>query len=88
MFINVLCFAALRVHLSPFVYEHLETQHPNIFDSVKRGNGIQIKGKGLMQTYWLLGKKGFPYRIDLDETVRIADSMTYWRLDNTDADGH
>lgn len=68
--------------------EHLTEIHSNKFETVGRG-GIPVKGKGIMYTYWLLGKQGFPYRVDLDETTRLAEATTYWRLDNTNAgDGH
>ncbi|XP_064649697.1 atrial natriuretic peptide receptor 1-like isoform X2 [Lineus longissimus] len=48
--------SGLRIHLSTQAYEALSSF--NDYDIKTRGQ-IQIKGKGLQTTYWLLGKKGF-----------------------------
>lgn len=45
-----------RIHLSEATRERLEKAGG--YHIEPRG-GIEIKGKGLMNTYWLLGKKGF-----------------------------
>ena len=45
-----------RIHLSEATRDRLEKAGG--YHIEPRG-GIEIKGKGLMNTYWLLGKKGF-----------------------------
>lgn len=45
-----------RIHLSEATRERLEKAGG--YHIEPRG-GIEIKGKGLMNTYWLSGKKGF-----------------------------
>jgi guanylate cyclase 2F len=45
-----------RIHMSQATCDHLQAAGGYIIDS--RGP-IEIKGKGKMETYWLLGKKGF-----------------------------
>lgn len=45
-----------RIHLSEATRERLEKAGGYHLDA--RG-GVEVKGKGLMNTYWLLGKKGF-----------------------------
>ncbi|XP_074641313.1 uncharacterized protein LOC141899060 [Tubulanus polymorphus] len=46
---------ALRIHLSPATFAVLEGD--GAFDMEPRGK-IEVKGKGVMLTYWLLGKHG------------------------------
>lgn len=45
-----------RIHLSEATRDRLEKAGGYHLET--RG-GIEIKGKGIMNTYWLLGKKGF-----------------------------
>jgi adenylate cyclase len=44
-----------RIHLTASTYEHLKDSH----DLIPRGS-IYIKGKGQLQTYWLLGRTSSP----------------------------
>lgn len=69
-------FVALRVHLSGATAEHLISNFGEGFDIESRGM-ITVKGKGNMETFWLLGKQGFPYSISLEETATIADETKY-----------
>lgn len=48
--------AAWRIHLSEATKERLE--HAGGYQLEYRGP-TEIKGKGTMHTYWLLGKNGF-----------------------------
>ncbi|CAD7093031.1 unnamed protein product [Hermetia illucens] len=61
-----------RIHMSEVTRDQLETAGGY---SIETRGPIEIKGKGMMNTYWLLGKKGFdkvlptPPPIGLDETL-------------------
>ena len=46
-----------RIHLSDDTYQQLANREQYIFE--ERGQ-IEIKGKGLMRTYFLLNRKSFP----------------------------
>ncbi|KAI4466317.1 guanylyl cyclase [Holotrichia oblita] len=67
--------AAWRIHLSETTKERLEKAGG--YQLEYRGP-IDVKGKGTMHTYWLLGKSGFdkplpvPPPIDLDESLIIC----------------
>lgn len=45
-----------RIHMSEVTRDQLETAGGY---SIETRGPIEIKGKGMMNTYWLLGKKGF-----------------------------
>lgn len=55
-----------RIHLSEATRDRLEKAGG--YHLEPRG-GIEIKGKGLMNTYWLLGKKGFDKPLPQPPTV-------------------
>ncbi|KAF0772896.1 receptor-type guanylate cyclase gcy-20-like [Aphis craccivora] len=52
-----MCFLALKIHVSPQTKEVLDTF--GTFDLELRGE-IEMKGKGKVTTYWLLGEKTPP----------------------------
>ncbi|CAJ0567401.1 unnamed protein product, partial [Mesorhabditis spiculigera] len=53
----------MRIQLSENTTDHLKRHFKGQFEFVERGM-MEIKGKGLMCTYWLLGKQGFNFRVD------------------------
>lgn len=55
-----------RIHLSEATRDRLEKAGG--YHLEPRG-GIEIKGKGIMNTYWLLGKKGFDKPLPHPPTV-------------------
>ncbi|OQV15634.1 Atrial natriuretic peptide receptor 2 [Hypsibius exemplaris] len=56
---------ALRIHVSSSTKEILdELQY---FHCISRGH-IEVKGKGSMHTWWVVGRDGLDFRIDLAET--------------------
>uniref|UniRef100_A0A1A9VGW6 guanylate cyclase n=1 Tax=Glossina austeni TaxID=7395 RepID=A0A1A9VGW6_GLOAU len=73
-----------RIHMSQETRDRLETRGGYMIEP--RGL-IDIKGKGMMSTFWLLGKKGFdkplpnPPPIGLDESL-IRNSITLKALAN------
>lgn len=58
--------SASRIHLSEVTRDRLEK--PGGYHLEPRG-GIEIKGKGLMNTYWLLGKKGFDKELPIPPSI-------------------
>ena len=52
----VLYITALRIHMSNMTTDLLRLSEDFIIEL--RGD-IEVKGKGLMTTYWLTGKQGF-----------------------------
>lgn len=56
MLLWIVLGSSSRIHLSEMTRDRLEKAGG--YHIEPRG-GIEIKGKGLMNTYWLLGKKGF-----------------------------
>ncbi|KYB27701.1 Retinal guanylyl cyclase 2-like Protein [Tribolium castaneum] len=71
--------AAWRIHLSEATKERLEKAGG--YQLEYRGP-TEIKGKGTMHTYWLLGKAGFdkplpvPPSLELDESLIISKSIS------------
>lgn len=54
-YISDYCFTALRIHISPEMKESLEKYES--FNMELRGP-VEMKGKGVITTYWLLGENG------------------------------
>ncbi|CAD6198461.1 unnamed protein product [Caenorhabditis auriculariae] len=48
---------ASHIHLSGAAHNLLVTQYPQQYETQSRGDVI-IKGKGVMETFWVLGRKG------------------------------
>ncbi|XP_074040194.1 retinal guanylyl cyclase 2 isoform X2 [Leptinotarsa decemlineata] len=72
--------SAWRIHMSEATKNHLE--RAGGYQIEYRGP-TDIKGKGTMDTYWLLGKLGFdkslpdPPSIELDESLIISTSVSH-----------
>uniref|UniRef100_A0A914XJF6 Guanylate cyclase domain-containing protein n=1 Tax=Plectus sambesii TaxID=2011161 RepID=A0A914XJF6_9BILA len=70
------------IHLSQTTAEHLQVHHfHKQFVCQQLEDLLDIKGKGLMKTFWLLRKHGFPYEIDLDKSRSLVEQGQYWRFD-------
>uniref|UniRef100_A0A914XAT5 Guanylate cyclase domain-containing protein n=1 Tax=Plectus sambesii TaxID=2011161 RepID=A0A914XAT5_9BILA len=70
------------IHLSQTTAEHLQVHHfHKQFVCQQLEDLLDIKGKGMMKTFWLLRKHGFPYEIDLDKSRSLVEQGQYWRFD-------
>lgn len=63
-----------RVHLSDDTYQRLLDREQYIFE--ERGE-IDIKGKGLMQTYFLLGRRGTQINGNSRTNLLIKQEQSY-----------
>uniref|UniRef100_A0A914XGZ0 Guanylate cyclase domain-containing protein n=1 Tax=Plectus sambesii TaxID=2011161 RepID=A0A914XGZ0_9BILA len=74
---------AMCIHLSQATAEHLQKHHySKHFICQQLEHMLHIKGKGAMKTYWLLGKHGFPFEIDIDLSHSMVEKGQYWRYDD------
>ncbi|KAI5746324.1 hypothetical protein M8J77_002375 [Diaphorina citri] len=76
---------ALKIHVSPFTKEVLDTF--GTFDLELRGE-VEMKGKGKVTTYWLLGEKPAPAPVKselpaIDTAESPSRSESYTRLQDT-----
>ncbi|CAG9814279.1 unnamed protein product, partial [Phaedon cochleariae] len=77
--------SAWRIHMSEATKIRLEKAGGY---QIEYRGPTEIKGKGTMDTYWLLGKSGFdkplpdPPSVDLDESLIISCSLNHNSYDN------
>ncbi|XP_055341723.1 receptor-type guanylate cyclase gcy-8-like isoform X2 [Paramacrobiotus metropolitanus] len=62
----------LRIHMSDSAKLALDATGG--FECASRGN-IDVKGKGIMHTWWLIGHDTVDFRVNLDETQRIYEDV-------------
>lgn len=71
---------AYKVHISEATKNLLMADKSTHFECQPRGNGIEVKGKGLMQTYWLLSytehAKNSPYSPYGQSSLRRRETFT------------
>lgn len=75
----MLLFLANRIHISLFCKQALDEYYPDTFQFELRGD-CNVKGKGKMETYWLIGKQGFPFEVDMEAAKQLEENTSYWRI--------
>lgn len=73
-----LIISALCIHLSVSTACELKTYHAGKFEAVYNGL-IRIRNLCNMETYWLLGKKEFSFKISVNTAAEIIENTSYFR---------
>ncbi|CAH1802505.1 unnamed protein product [Owenia fusiformis] len=71
----------LRIHISPYTYNALKDSEQ--YECCCRGE-INIKGKGSMTTYWLVGREGFEKPLP-DEMLRMRKMSSFEKHSQEDS---
>lgn len=71
--------AASMIQLTPRSAEHLAIYHQGQFTIHPRGP-VEIKGKGIIITHWLAGKRDFPFIVKYENNIEERRASAFTRL--------